>query len=113
MSSPTKHCLTDTIHVTPGKTAGHLPLPLSSVHLCFVLPSSEALQQLEKRIWEHSRQDGASAAQQCDEPINEDPDRKVSFKTREGLQTDQPRSAQISQRGSSRETTLATGLNLR
>ncbi|WVR04291.1 hypothetical protein IAU60_001291 [Kwoniella sp. DSM 27419] len=56
---------------------------LSSRHPCFQLPSPEALYELQKRIFQHSKTGAKSAARSCDEPGGENSGSKgVEYPTR-------------------------------
>ncbi|KAL7422674.1 hypothetical protein Q5752_001965 [Cryptotrichosporon argae] len=54
------------IHVSHQN--GPMPQTLSSGHPCFTLPSAEALDALQRRVWGHQIAGGLAAAQACDQP---------------------------------------------
>ncbi|ORY25523.1 hypothetical protein BCR39DRAFT_507024 [Naematelia encephala] len=57
------------IHVAFERQPGHPEIsPLSSRHACFILPSKEALFNLQKRIWAHHKSGSLASASMCDEP---------------------------------------------
>ncbi|KAK4688576.1 hypothetical protein P7C73_g1555, partial [Tremellales sp. Uapishka_1] len=72
------------IHIAFEGVPGHPdPSPLSSRHPCFMLPSVEALAELQRRIWAHHIAKSPAAALQCDQPGEENSGAKgVEYPTR-------------------------------
>lgn len=71
--------LTLQIHVATAKPT-EPPAHLSNRHPCFQLPSAEALLELQKRIFEHSKGDSKAKAMECDEPGKENSGAKVGHR---------------------------------